>query len=65
KLSILIPSRIYAAKQSAAVGDSYNDLDMILYAGFGVAVANAREEIKSVADIITAKKYGPRCGCFY
>jgi hydroxymethylpyrimidine pyrophosphatase-like HAD family hydrolase len=28
---------------------------MILYAGFGVAVANAREEVKSVADIITAK----------
>jgi len=42
-------------EQVAAVGDSYNDLDMILYAGFGVAVANAREEVKSVADIITAK----------
>jgi len=42
-------------EQVAAIGDSYNDLDMILYAGFGVAVANAREEVKLIADIITAK----------
>jgi Cof subfamily protein (haloacid dehalogenase superfamily) len=40
-------------EQVAAIGDSYNDLDMILYAGFGVAVANAREEVKAVADMIT------------
>ncbi|MCW3488620.1 Cof-type HAD-IIB family hydrolase [Dethiobacter alkaliphilus] len=38
----------------AAVGDSFNDLDMIIYAGMGVAVANAREEVKAVADIITS-----------
>lgn len=43
-----------AREEVAAVGDSYNDLDMILYAGFGVAVANAREEVKAVADVITA-----------
>lgn len=40
--------------QVAAIGDSDNDLDMILYAGFGVAVANAREEVKAVANVITA-----------
>ena len=39
--------------QVAAVGDSYNDLDMIIYAGFGVAVGNARDEVKAVADVIT------------
>ncbi|GFP38137.1 5-amino-6-(5-phospho-D-ribitylamino)uracil phosphatase [Candidatus Hakubella thermalkaliphila] len=54
-LSILAEMLDIPREQVAAVGDSYNDLDMILYAGFGVAVANAREEIKSVADIITAK----------
>ena len=39
--------------QVAAVGDSYNDLDMIIYAGYGVAVANARDEVKAVANVIT------------
>ncbi|MDW7652043.1 MAG: Cof-type HAD-IIB family hydrolase [Bacillota bacterium] len=39
--------------QVAAIGDSYNDLDMIVYAGIGVAVANAREAVKAVADVIT------------
>ena len=37
----------------AAVGDSYNDLDMLRYAGVSVAVANARDEVKAVAKIIT------------
>lgn len=41
-------------EEVAAVGDSFNDIDMLLYAGYGVAVANAREEAKAVADIITA-----------
>jgi Cof subfamily protein (haloacid dehalogenase superfamily) len=37
-----------------AFGDSYNDLDMIEYAGLGVAVANARPEVRRVADLVTA-----------
>jgi hypothetical protein len=41
-------------EQVAAVGDSYNDLDMLIYAGTGVAVANARDEVKAVADVITS-----------
>ncbi len=36
-----------------AVGDSYNDLEMLDYAGLGVVVANAREEIKARADYVT------------
>lgn len=36
-----------------AVGDGYNDLDMLNYAGLGVVVANAREEIKRCADYVT------------
>lgn len=36
-----------------AVGDSYNDLEMIDYAGLGVVVANAREEIRRAADFVT------------
>lgn len=36
-----------------AVGDSYNDLEMMEYAGLGAAVANAREDIKRRADYVT------------
>lgn len=35
-------------------GDSPNDLDMIQYAGLGVAVANASPEVLEAADLITA-----------
>jgi len=36
-----------------AVGDGYNDLSMIEYAGLGVAMANAKDAIKEKADFIT------------
>lgn len=41
-----------------AVGDSYNDLEMLEYAGLGVAVANAREDIKRRAGYVTEAPYG-------
>ena len=37
-----------------AVGDSYNDLEMLEWAGLGVAMANARPEVRARADFITA-----------
>ncbi len=36
-----------------AFGDSYNDIDMLQYAGMGVAVANAPREVQEKADFIT------------
>ncbi len=36
-----------------AFGDSYNDIDMLQYAGMGVAVANAYREVQEKADLIT------------
>lgn len=36
-----------------AFGDSYNDIEMIEYAGLGVAMANAPEEIKVKAKMVT------------
>lgn len=36
-----------------AFGDNYNDIDLIQSVGWGVAVANARPEVKSVAKEIT------------
>lgn len=36
-----------------AIGDGFNDLSMIRYAGLGVAMANAQETVKANADRIT------------
>lgn len=38
-----------------AFGDNYNDIHMLELSGLGVAVENAREELKSVASEITGK----------
>lgn len=40
-------------KEVMAVGDSYNDVEMIDWAGFGVVMGNARDEIKKMADYVT------------
>ena len=36
-----------------ACGDGFNDLTMIKYAGLGVAMANARDEVKECAGFVT------------
>ena len=36
-----------------ACGDGYNDISMIEFAGLGVAMANAKPQLKEVADYIT------------
>jgi Cof subfamily protein (haloacid dehalogenase superfamily) len=40
-------------EEMIAVGDGFNDLSMIEYAGLGVAMANAVDEIKDKADYVT------------
>lgn len=40
-------------EETAAFGDADNDIDMIRYAGFGIAMANASEACKQAADYIT------------
>jgi len=42
-------------KDVIAFGDNYNDIEMIEAVGCGVAVGNAREEVKSIANYITSK----------
>lgn len=41
-----------SASECAAFGDSYNDASMLEWAGFAVAVSNARTELKTIADWI-------------
>lgn len=36
-----------------AIGDSFNDLDMIKWAGLGIAMGNAIEAVKEAADFVT------------
>ncbi|MGC0879074.1 Cof-type HAD-IIB family hydrolase [Pantoea agglomerans] len=43
----ILPSRIIA------VGDEYNDVEMLKFAGLGVAMGNARLEIQKLADWVT------------
>lgn len=40
-------------KEVMALGDGYNDWDMLKYAGFGVAMGNAAEEIKQSVKYVT------------
>lgn len=40
-------------EEMIAVGDGFNDLSMIEYAGLGVAMENAPPEIKQAADFVT------------
>jgi hydroxymethylpyrimidine pyrophosphatase-like HAD family hydrolase len=42
------------AAEAVAFGDMPNDIPMLSWAGLGVAVANAHEETKAVADEVTA-----------
>ena len=40
-------------KEIVAIGDRFNDIDLIEYAGLGIAVANAEDALKEKADIVT------------
>ena len=35
------------------IGDSYNDMPMLRFAGMGVAMGNAQQEVKEMADYVT------------
>jgi len=43
-----------AREEIAAIGDGFNDIEMLRHAGLGVAVANAGPEVKAAADRVVA-----------
>ena len=47
-----------SADKVAYVGDDLPDLPVIRYVGFGVAVANAVDEVKQYADYVTSRRGG-------
>lgn len=50
--TVLIP-RGYKKEEMIAFGDGHNDATMVEYAGTGVAMANAVDDLKAVADEVT------------
>lgn len=48
----------YNTENMMVIGDSENDLGFLDAAGFKVAVANACDELKDVADYVCENKYG-------
>ena len=43
----------FTKEETIAFGDGENDLEMLAFAGIGVAMGNADEEVKEVADYVT------------
>lgn len=50
----LISSLGVAKERTMAIGDSHNDIPLLEAAGFKVAMGNAPDEVKAIADYITA-----------
>ena len=55
-LQFIAASYSIPAQRIMAIGDDVNDLAMVQGAGFGVAMANAVEPVRQIADWITADK---------
>lgn len=50
--TVLIPMG-YKKEEMIAFGDGHNDASMVKYAGIGVAMANAVDDLKAIADEVT------------
>ena len=52
-ISHVLSSYGIAREECAAIGDGYNDISMIRWAGTGIAMKNGKEETRRWADYIT------------
>lgn len=52
-LSVLLEEIGMTKGEMIAIGDGFNDLSMIQYAGLGIAMKNAQDVVKQAADFIT------------
>ncbi|WP_010305712.1 Cof-type HAD-IIB family hydrolase [Kurthia senegalensis] len=43
----------YTKEEAMAFGDGYNDVDMLTYVGFGIAMGNAPDAVKEHSDYVT------------
>ncbi len=42
-------------EEIVAFGDNHNDIDMLQFAGLGIAMGNAHDEVKALADYVTLR----------
>jgi len=42
----------FSAENTVAFGDGENDIELLEWAGFGIAVANAHERVLAIADYV-------------
>lgn len=54
-LSALAEKLDIPIEATMAIGDSYNDIDMLIQSGVGVAMGNAKAAVKEVADYVTLR----------
>ncbi|NHE57669.1 Cof-type HAD-IIB family hydrolase [Cyclobacterium plantarum] len=54
-LELILKSYNIAMEEVMAFGDNFNDIELLKSVGLGIAVGNAREEVKAVARKLTAK----------
>jgi len=57
-LKLLLTELELSPERVAYVGDDLMDLPIVRYVGFGVAVANAVDELKACADYVTVRRGG-------
>ncbi|VUT24090.1 MAG: Phosphoglycolate phosphatase [Candidatus Methanolliviera sp. GoM_oil] len=57
-LSYVFERRGWDLEKTVAIGDSRNDAEVIRGVGFGIAVGNAEEDLKEIADYATLKDHG-------
>lgn len=48
----------WSTEDAIAIGDSENDVEILQIAGLGIAVGNADQKLKTVADFVMEGKYG-------
>jgi 3-deoxy-D-manno-octulosonate 8-phosphate phosphatase (KDO 8-P phosphatase) len=58
KLKEILDRENLTADNVAYIGDDLPDLPAVMFAGFGVAVANAPDEVRANADFVTTKSGG-------
>ena len=54
-ISYLLESKKIKQEDTIAIGDGLNDREMILNAGLGIAMGNASDELKAIADLTIGK----------
>ncbi len=48
----------FTKDETIAFGDGENDVELVEWAGYGIAVANAHERVKAVADWVCPSRRG-------